>query len=358
MAKRKNSKNRNNKKAESIGERIVEELKMESSADTVDLGVVDLISPETSKADDIAEAAEEVSIPETGEVTDFTLVMDPVIPDEEEESDKTNKAESGADMISNTDENDSHDSWQNVSDFDEKLAAEYAAARAQGTSSPAAITPIIPVTGYGNSYSGKADAYENTAGTDNSAGTGKSGTHVFSKVKVTFDKPVTRKFLAAALCISLVLNGAIAAGIMALYSHGIRKDVATVKETVSELEDNYGNSDNYDNFGNGGPGMGMMPPDWNGSDNWGGSQEQQSSSGVSIGIVISDNNGVYVSQVTGSNAQKAGFQEGDKIVSFDGEDIDDSNELISEVQKHKSGDKVTVVVERSGKEVKLKTTLE
>ena len=209
MAKRKNSKNRNNKKAESIGERIVEELKMESSADTVDLGVVDLISPETSKADDITEAAEEVSIPETGEVTDFTLVMDPVRPDE--------------------------------ADFDEKLAAEYAAARAQGTSSPAAITPIIPVTGYGNSYSGKADAYENTAGTDNSAGTGKSGTHVFSKVKVTFDKPVTRKFLAAALCISLVLNGAIAAGIMALYSHGIRKDVATVKETVSELEDNYGN---------------------------------------------------------------------------------------------------------------------
>ena len=85
---------------------------------------------------------------------------------------------------------------------------------------------------------------------------------------------------------------------------------------------------------------------------------QQSSSGPSIGIVISDNNGVYISEVTGNNAKSAGFQTGDKIVEFDGEDIDDSNELISEVKEHKSGDKVTVIVERNGKQQKITTTLE
>ena len=89
-----------------------------------------------------------------------------------------------------------------------------------------------------------------------------------------------------------------------------------------------------------------------------GSQSQGKSSTASIGILISDNNGVYISQVTGDNAKKAGFREGDKVVSFDGTDISDCNSLIAEVQKHKSGDKVKVVVERNGKEVKIKTTLE
>ena len=176
-----------------------------------------------------------------------------------------------------------------------------------------------------------------------------------------------------------------------------------MKSTVSDLENKSGN------FGGGDQGFGQLPPglgygdDWNGGGNWyddgsnngdnyfggdgdygehwnddwdddwdddrdddqdeatpysGNNQGQQSSSGVSIGIVISDNNGVYISQVTGSNAQKAGFQAGDKIISFDGEEISDSNTLISEVQEHKSGDKVTVVVERNGKKVKIKTALE
>jgi hypothetical protein len=184
---------------------------------------------------------------------------------------------------------------------------------------------------------------------------------------------------------------------MALYSHGLKEDIKDVEKSVSKLEEE---RESNNGFGNGGPGMGMTPPDWNSGngdssgnndfyggngngnnwgdddwdydddDNWSGSSPgnqqdsqnsqngQQSSSGVSIGIVISDNNGVYISQVTGSNAKSAGFQEGDKIVEFDGEDIDNSNELIEEVQEHKSGDKVTVVVERHGKEQKITTTLE
>ena len=82
------------------------------------------------------------------------------------------------------------------------------------------------------------------------------------------------------------------------------------------------------------------------------------SSSASIGIVISENSGVYVAQVTGNNAKKAGFAEGDKIVSIDGKNITSSTDLISEVQSHKSGDTVTIVVERDGQSIEIKTELE
>ena len=68
--------------------------------------------------------------------------------------------------------------------------------------------------------------------------------------------------------------------------------------------------------------------------------------------------GVYIAQVTGENAEKAGFQEGDKIVSFEGDAVKDSNDLIKKVRAHKVGDTVTVVVSRSGQEIKIKTKLE
>lgn len=68
--------------------------------------------------------------------------------------------------------------------------------------------------------------------------------------------------------------------------------------------------------------------------------------------------GVYIAQVTGENAEKAGFQAGDKIVSFEGDAVKDSNDLIKKVRAHKVGDTVTVVVSRSGQEIKIKTKLE
>ena len=291
-------------------------------------------------------------VEEPAEVTDFTLVMDPVAP-----------ADAGQGQ---------------VSPEEEKLAAEYAAARAEGPAASTAITPIVPVTGYGDDS--KTVEFE----APKAAKEPKE-----SKLKGFFDKPVSRKFLAGALGLALVLNGLIAAGIMALFANDLEDDVSSVKKSVKELEENSGNM-------GGGPGMGMTPPDWNSDngngngfygrddsdsgdywdddwddDDWGSSapgnqqngdqnsqQIQQNSGNVSIGIVIRDNNGVYISQVTGSNAKKAGFQEGDKIVEFDGDDIDDSNELIEEVQEHKAGDKVTVVIERNGKQQKITTTLE
>ena len=68
--------------------------------------------------------------------------------------------------------------------------------------------------------------------------------------------------------------------------------------------------------------------------------------------------GVYIAQVTGENAQKAGFQEEDRIVSFNGKEIADSNEFITLVRKCKVGDTVTIVVSRKGQQIEIKTVLE
>ena len=68
--------------------------------------------------------------------------------------------------------------------------------------------------------------------------------------------------------------------------------------------------------------------------------------------------GVYIAQVTGENAEKAGFKSGDKVISFNGEKIKDSNDLISKVRACKVGDTVEVVVLRSDQEIKIKTQLE
>ena len=89
-----------------------------------------------------------------------------------------------------------------------------------------------------------------------------------------------------------------------------------------------------------------------------------------VGVVISEvsednaryygleSAGVYIAQVTGENASKAGFQEMDRIVSFNGTKISSSNEFITLVRKCKIGDTVTVVVSRNGQEIEIKTVLE
>ena len=89
-----------------------------------------------------------------------------------------------------------------------------------------------------------------------------------------------------------------------------------------------------------------------------------------VGVVISEvsednaryygleSAGVYIAQVTGANAQNAGFQEMDRIVSFNGQEIKSSNEFITLVRKCKVGDTVTIVVSRNGQEIEIKTVLE
>lgn len=71
-----------------------------------------------------------------------------------------------------------------------------------------------------------------------------------------------------------------------------------------------------------------------------------------------DEPGVYIAQVTGINAQKAGFKEQDRIVSFNGTEINDSSTFITLVRKCKVGDVVTVVVSRQGQQIEIKTELE
>lgn len=71
-----------------------------------------------------------------------------------------------------------------------------------------------------------------------------------------------------------------------------------------------------------------------------------------------DGEGVYVSEVTGLNAQKAGLKSGDKILSIEGKKIKDSSDLVSRVREHKVGEPITVDIMRDGQEISIKTVLE
>lgn len=248
---------------------------------------------------------------------------------------------------------------------------------------------------------------------------------------------VTRRFLIAALAITVVTNAAVSAGALAFISrdgkaakpekiaaedqNGGQSDNSAGDQFGNEYSDPYGNqngdsysdpfgsfgdennsgySDQYNNgysdpYGNGygdqysnGSGdqygdqyaypFGDLYDNGSGDQNSNGSADQydngsgdQNSNGSvdqgsnsnqpsspSIGIVISENSGVYIAQVTGNNAKKAGFAEGDKIVSIDGKNITNSTDLISEVQSHKAGDTVTIVVDRNGQSIEIQTVLE
>lgn len=102
----------------------------------------------------------------------------------------------------------------------------------------------------------------------------------------------------------------------------------------------------------------------------GGNVGSQTEGTPAVGIVISDVSeeqsqyygldepGVYIAQVTGENALKAGFKEQDRIVSFNGTEVKDSSGFISLVRKCKVGDTVTIVVSRQGQQIEIKTVLE
>lgn len=101
-----------------------------------------------------------------------------------------------------------------------------------------------------------------------------------------------------------------------------------------------------------------------------GGSTQAAEATPAVGVVISDvseenaqyygleSAGVYIAQVTGENAIKAGFQAEDRIVSFNGQQISDSSEFITLVRKCKVGDTVTIVVSRKGQQIEIKTVLE
>lgn len=67
---------------------------------------------------------------------------------------------------------------------------------------------------------------------------------------------------------------------------------------------------------------------------------------------------VYIQEVTGTNAKKAGFQSGDLVYAVDGTRITSFNTLSSIVTSHKVGDKLTYTIVRGNQTKEIKLTLE
>ena len=71
------------------------------------------------------------------------------------------------------------------------------------------------------------------------------------------------------------------------------------------------------------------------------------------------NNGIYVASVSkGSSAAKAGIKAQDVIIKVDGKKVSDVASLHSILYSHKVGDSVNVTVNRNGKDVNIKVTLQ
>ena len=75
-------------------------------------------------------------------------------------------------------------------------------------------------------------------------------------------------------------------------------------------------------------------------------------SGVRLGVMIEaapDGRGLEVRKVVpGSTAERAGLQQGDRLLSFDGDPLTESPDLIYAVKKKQPGQKGTVQIERQG----------
>ncbi len=69
--------------------------------------------------------------------------------------------------------------------------------------------------------------------------------------------------------------------------------------------------------------------------------------------------GVYVASVeNGSNAAKAGFTKGDRVVSIDGKEITKAEEITTIISDKSAGDKVTFVINRGGSSKTIELTLD
>jgi S1-C subfamily serine protease len=80
-----------------------------------------------------------------------------------------------------------------------------------------------------------------------------------------------------------------------------------------------------------------------------------------LGVQIKKNenaNGVFVSDVIKeSPAEMAKIQTGDIITKLDGKEVNELPAFVMAIREHKVGDKVTLTIERSGKEMEIKVTL-
>lgn len=69
--------------------------------------------------------------------------------------------------------------------------------------------------------------------------------------------------------------------------------------------------------------------------------------------------GCYIVQIVKNGAaDKAGLKQNDRIITFDGENISNTNDVKNVLKKHKIGDTVSMTVERNSKKVKVDITLQ
>ncbi len=91
---------------------------------------------------------------------------------------------------------------------------------------------------------------------------------------------------------------------------------------------------------------------------WLGVYIQRLTSEMAESLSVPGKKGALVADVTKDGpAEKAGIKSGDVIVSFDGRDVGDEHELPQMVAATKPGKKVTIVVIRDGKEVRIPVTI-
>ena len=81
-----------------------------------------------------------------------------------------------------------------------------------------------------------------------------------------------------------------------------------------------------------------------------------------LGVVVQtspDNPGIFVKEINeGNNAWQAGLRTGDRILQFDGYDVQTANQVNFLKEQHKIGDTVTMKILRDGKELLLQFRLE
>jgi membrane-associated protease RseP (regulator of RpoE activity) len=112
----------------------------------------------------------------------------------------------------------------------------------------------------------------------------------------------------------------------------------------------YGNGP-FGNFPNGNGNNG------NGNNGNGGGQTTTNAGFLGVGVGTADN-GVAVTEVAdGSPAANAGLKQGDVITAIDGTNVTTPLALRAAVQKHSSGDEISVTYTRDGKSNTVKVTL-
>jgi S1-C subfamily serine protease len=79
-----------------------------------------------------------------------------------------------------------------------------------------------------------------------------------------------------------------------------------------------------------------------------------------LGVQIKKNenaNGIFVTDILKDSPAEKELQTGDVITKLDGKEVNELAAFVKAIGEHKVGDKITLTIERSGKEMEVKITL-